>query len=195
MASRNAWRLLGLTASAFAASGCTATAMQTLGTGTPGRFPRTTEIALDLRPGGAFAGAEVVVEEAPGDWGARGAHLRGGYAFEPRLGSGEIWTFDLGATSGLGRPPFIPEETTTFAVGAFSDLALRIVGGAEEPGRLELTRWTLHFVLGGRARVWPAAEPVQGEVAAALGLRFGFDTDARSILDKALQETSNAFGL
>lgn len=184
-----------LLAVAGVAAGCTATATQTLGTGTPGRFPRSTEVALDLRPGGIFTGTELVIEEAPGNLSVRGGHLRGGYAFEPRLGSGEIWTFDLGATAGIGRPPFELEETTTFAAGAFSDLALRIVGGAEEPGRLELTRFTLHLVFGGRARMWPAAEPAQGEVAAAMGLRFGFDTDARSIVDKALEETANAFGL
>lgn len=180
--------------------GCTATATQTFGTGMPGRAPRSTELAADLRPGRWFGGAEMIVEAGVDEVAVRGAHLRGGGTIAPTPGSDEIWSADLGLTGGLGRPPFRDDETTTLAAGAFGDLALRIAGHGAEPGRVELSRWSLSLVLGARARVWPWAEPTgrfsgNGEVAGGLGLRLGFDTDARSIVDKALEETANAFGL
>jgi hypothetical protein len=179
---------------ALASTGCTATLMQTLPTGTPGRAPRTTELAVDVRPGGLFGGAELVTEYTGDYVGARGAHGRFGYGATPRAGSGEIWSADVGVTAGAGRPPFQLEQPTMFESGFFADLALRLAGHGEEPGRTELTRWGLHLVLGGRSRVWPAAEPPTGELAAGLGLRLSFDSDARAILSKAVRETTNAFG-
>jgi len=180
---------------AAATSGCTLQATQGFTTGQPGRFPRTTEIAADLRPGGAFVGGELVMEAAPEGFGARGAHLRGGYAIEPVAGSGEVWSVDLGGTMGAGRPPFSPDEVTMFESGLFGDLALRLVGPAEQPGELVLTRFNLSLVVGGRARVWPAADGDVGELGTGVGLRGTFDSDARSILHKVTKETANAFGL
>ena len=188
---------------ATGALGCTATATQTLGTGTPGRFPRTTELAMDLRPAGPFfGGAELILEAAPEEFGARGAALRGGLTAEPRPGSDEIWSFDGGLAVGLGRPPFRQDEPTTFSVGLFNDLSLRILGHGEQPGRVELGRMTLDLVLGARARAWPWADTASDRfldgravVAGGLGLRLGFDTDGKALLDKALTETANALGL
>jgi len=180
---------------AAGSSGCSVQAAQSFTTNQPGRFPRTTEVAVDVRPGGPFVGAELVMEAAPDGFGARGGHFRGGYALEPTPGSGEVWSLDLGGTTGAGRPPFSPDEGTMFEAGAFSDLVLRVAGPAEEPGKLVLTRFNLAVVVGGRARVWPAADGDLGELAAGAGLRFTFDTDARSILQKVTKETANAFGL
>lgn len=175
--------------------GCSLQATQSFVTNQPGRFPRTTEIAADVRPGGPFVGAELVTEAAPEGFGARGAHLRAGYAIEPTPGSGEIWSIDLGGTAGAGKPPFSPHEVTMFENGFFSDLALRILGDGEEPGRIVLSRCNLSLVLGARARMWPAADGSVGEIAGGAGLRFMLDTDARSILHKVTREAGNAFGL
>ncbi len=180
---------------AAATGGCSLSATQGFATGQPGRFPRTTEVAADVRPGGLFFGGEVVMEATPERFGARGAHLRGGYALEPVPGSGEVWSVDLGATMGAGRPPFSPDEVTMFESGLFGDLALRLVGPAEQPGELVLTRFNLSLLLGGRARVWPAADGDVGELGAGVGLRGTFDSDARSILNKVTKETANALGL
>lgn len=190
-----AFALLALALGCAASSGCSLQAAQTFTTRQPGRLPRTTEVAADFRPGGPLVGAEIVMEAAPEKLGARGAHLRGGYAFEPTPGSGEIWSFDLGGTVGAGRPPFSPDEVTMFETGAFGDLGLRILGRGETPGELELMRFHLALVLSGRARVYPAADGDVGELGAGAGLRGTFDSDARSILEKVTKETANAFGL
>jgi hypothetical protein len=191
-------RRLGALLLAFGASmlsGCTLQATQQFTNRQPGRAPRTTEVAMDFRPGGPFVGGELVMEAAPEGFGARGAHARAGYAIEPTPGSGEVWSVDLGGTMGAGRPPFSPNEVTMYEAGFLGDLALRLAGPAEEPGVMELTRFNLSLVVGARARTWPAADGSLGEISAGAGLRGSFDSDARSILQKVTKETANAFGL
>ena len=180
---------------ALATSGCSIQAAQTFATHQPGRLPRTTEIAADLRPGGPFVGAEIIAEAAPEGFGARGANARLGYEVDPTPGSGEIWSVDVGGTAGAGRPPFVQDEETMFESGFFGDLALRIAGPGVTPGELSLMRLNLSLVLCARAQLWPAADGDNGEIAGGLGLRGTLDSDARSILQKVTKETANAFGL
>lgn len=191
---RRFWALM-LAFGAWPLGGCTLQATQQFTNRQPGRAPRTTELAMDFRPGGAFVGGELVMEAAPEGFGARGAHARAGYAIEPTPGSGEVWSVDVGGTMGVGRPPFSPDERAMYEAGVLGDLALRIAGPAQEPGVMQLTRFNLSLVVGGRARMWPAADETLGEISAGAGLRGTFDSDGRAILQKVTKETADAFGL